>query len=133
MGRNPNHSGEILGGPFRIFLIIFFCSGAREKEEASEEVAGGSVLIKNRGRGRVFSEEEAWEGGGRWGNVSGEGGAKYFFSGAEIPTKNFRPRIISRGVYSKAFLNPHCPHTGPLGPPEKLQQTLKKKYIYIYI
>ena len=52
----------------------FFCSGVGEKEEASEEVAGGSVLIKNRGRGGGFSEEEAWEGKGRWGNVCGEGG-----------------------------------------------------------
>ena len=37
-------------------------------------MAGGSVLIKNRGRGGAVSEEEAWEGEGRWGNVCGEGG-----------------------------------------------------------
>ena len=43
-------------------FLFFFCSGAGEKEEASEEVAGGSVLTKNRGRG----------GGFRGGGVGGE-------------------------------------------------------------
>ena len=61
-----------LAGRFGYFLF-FFCSGAGEKEEASEDVARGSVLIKNRGRGG-FSKEDAWEGEGRRGNVSGEGG-----------------------------------------------------------
>ena len=61
-----------LGGRFGYFY--FFCSGAEEKEEASEEVVRGSVLMKNRVKGGGFSEEEAWEGEGRWGNVCGEGG-----------------------------------------------------------
>ena len=37
-----------------------FCSGEGEKEEASKEVAGGSALIENRGRG--------------WGVIRGVGG-----------------------------------------------------------
>ena len=64
---------------FRIFFI-FFCSGAQEREEASEEVAG---VYKNRRRGGG-SEGEAREGEGRRGNVQlwgGGGEAKYFFGG----------------------------------------------------
>ena len=49
-------------------------------------MAGGSVLIKNRGRGGGVPRR-AWEGEGRWGHVCGEGGggAKYFFSGPKFP------------------------------------------------
>ena len=39
------------------------------------------------GGGGGVSEEEAWEGEGRWGNVCGEGGGAKYFSRAEIPTK----------------------------------------------
>ena len=55
--------------------FFFFCSGAGEREEASEEVAGGPVLNKNRGRGRRFPREEVREGEGRRGNVCGERGS----------------------------------------------------------
>ena len=42
-----------LGGRFGYFLI-FFCSGAREREEASDEVAGGAgFFIKIEGWGGV--------------------------------------------------------------------------------
>ena len=65
-----------------IFFIFFF-SGAGEREEASEEVAGGPVLIETRGRGGGDSEEEAREGEGRRGSVCGEGGGglNIFFRG----------------------------------------------------
>ena len=39
------------------FFNFFFCSGAGEKEEASGEVAAGSVLNKNTGRGGGFRGE----------------------------------------------------------------------------
>ena len=48
---------------FRIFSIFFSVRGAGKKEEASEEVAGGSVLIKN--RGRVGGFRGGGVGGGR--------------------------------------------------------------------
>ena len=45
-------------------IFYFFCSGAGEREEESEEVAGGTgVSLKSRGRGGV-SQEKA-RGGGR--------------------------------------------------------------------
>ena len=52
-------------------IFYFFCSGA-------EEVAGGLVLIKNRGRGGGVMRRGGvgGEGGGRW--------AKYFFSGRNV-------------------------------------------------
>ena len=88
----------LLGGRFGFF---FFCSGAGEKEEASEEVAGGSVLIKNRGKGGgEFSEEEAWEGEGRWGNVCGDAGAKFLFW-PEIPTKPFLDDKIQKPSWGR--------------------------------
>ena len=66
---------------------ILFWSGAREREEAFEEVARRAVLRKTRGRGGV-SEEEAREGEVRRGNVVGGGGGELnFFSGPEMPTK----------------------------------------------
>ena len=65
----------------------FSVRGAGEKEEASEEVAVGSVSIKNRGRGGGFREGGVGGERARWGNVCGErgGGAKYFFSGPKFP------------------------------------------------
>ena len=69
-----------------VFFFIFFCSGAGEREEASEELAGaGRFLIKSRGGG--FRGGGA--GGGRAGGTFvGEGwGANFFFFGAEMPTK----------------------------------------------
>ena len=62
-----------------IFFFCFFCLGGG-KEEASEEVAGGSVLIKSRGKGGCF--RGGGVGGGRalgeclWGKV---GAKKCFF------------------------------------------------------
>ena len=58
-------------------IFYFFFSGAGGREEASEEMAGGPVLIESRGRGGV-SEEEAREGEGHRGTVCREegGGAK---------------------------------------------------------
>ena len=67
--------------------FFFFCSGAGEKEKASEEVAGGSVLTKTRGRGVL--EEEAWEGEGRWGNGGGGGGLNIFFRGRNSHQEKF--------------------------------------------
>ena len=71
---------------FPSFGLFFFCSVAGEREEASEEVAGGgSVSIENRRRG-VLLEEEAREGEGTGGmSLQGKGGAHFFFLGAEIP------------------------------------------------
>ena len=71
------------GGGFGYIFFNFFFSGAGEREEASEEVAGGPILIENRGRG-VGSEEEAREGErapwrclrGGWG-----GGLNIYFRG----------------------------------------------------
>ena len=59
---------------------IFFCSGAGEREEASEEVAGVSVSIENRrrGGGEGLFEEKARE---------GEGGVVNILFGAEITTR----------------------------------------------
>ena len=46
-----------------IFYFLL-CAGAGKKEEASEEVAGGSVLIKNRGvrcsKLEPFCDTEKW-------------------------------------------------------------------------
>ena len=63
-----------LGGRSGYFLFFSF-SWAGEREEASEEVAGGAGFNKNRGEGGgVLSEEKAREREGRRGNVYGEGG-----------------------------------------------------------
>ena len=57
-------------------------------------MAGGSVLVKIEGEGGQFSEEEAWEGEGRWGNICGEGrGAKHFLSGPKFPPNRERERV----------------------------------------
>ena len=61
-------------------IFYFFCSGAGEKEEASEEVASFFRLIQNRGRGGGF--QGGGVGGGR---ALGECLAKYFFSGPKFP------------------------------------------------
>ena len=58
---------------FRIFLIFFSVRGAGEKEEASKEAAGGSVLTKNGGRGGV-SKKESWGGGRALGECLWGGG-----------------------------------------------------------
>ena len=75
------------GGRFGYFLFFFSVRGRGKRRRRPRRWLGGSVLIKNRGRGWGF-RGESWEGEGRWGNVCGErGGAKYFFSGPKIPTK----------------------------------------------
>ena len=56
---------------FRDIFNVFFCSGM-EREEASEEVAEGSVQLKAEGGG--VSEEEA----------RGQA-TKYFISGPKFP------------------------------------------------
>ena len=56
------------------FFFLFFCLGAGEKEEASEEVAGGSVLMKNRGRGGVPRRRRGMEKGAGGMSVERGGG-----------------------------------------------------------
>ena len=56
-------------------IFYFFCLfGAGEKEEASEEVGGGSVLIKNRGRGGGFPRRRRGRGKGAGGMSVVRGG-----------------------------------------------------------
>ena len=105
----PNSSGDFggLGGhlnlnpwwTFRIFLIFFSARGSGKGSPRSWE-GGGRFFIENprrvgvsragggggRGAGRVFA-----------GNLGG-GGAKYFFFGAEIPTKF--PTELNRALFS---------------------------------
>ena len=83
----------------RIFFI-FFLFWAGEREEASEEVAGGGrFFIKNRGRGGGFPRRRRGRGKGAGGISMGRGGgAKYFFFGAEMPTK-FRVISILQGYF----------------------------------
>ena len=52
-------------------------------------MAGGSVLIENRGEGGLISEEEAWGGG----TLGVGGGPKYFFRRRNVHevTKPSRP------------------------------------------
>ena len=70
-------------------IFYFFCSGERKGEfEAPGGGRGDDFLLKIPGRG----VSRAGRGGGArgWEGVCGEfgwGGAKYFFFGAEIPTK----------------------------------------------
>ena len=61
MGEREEESEEVRGAPFFFFLL---------------EGGGGGVPRRRRGRGK-----------GAGGIFVGRGGAKYFFSGAEIPTK----------------------------------------------
>ena len=65
-------------------IFHFFRFGGREREEASEQAAGGRVfLLKVEGGW----SEEAGRGHGPRKDVFGEegGGAKYFFSGPKLP------------------------------------------------
>ena len=64
-------------------FYFFFCSGAGEKEVASEEVAGGSVFIKNRGRGGGFARRSRGWGKGAGGMSVGEGGGLNIFFRAQ--------------------------------------------------
>ena len=49
-------------------FFIFFCSSAGDREEVSEEVARGSVLIENTGKAGGYAR------GRRWGGMSVGGG-----------------------------------------------------------
>ena len=70
-------------------FYLFSCSWAGEREEASEEVAGGGgpVLIKIEGRGSIIRGGGAGEG-----RAPGEclwgGGGEIFFFGVEMPINN---------------------------------------------
>ena len=92
-----------LSGRFGYFLY-FSVLGRGQGGGVRGGGGGGAVLIKNRGRGGG-SEEEARAGEWRRGNICGEGGggAKYFFFGAETPTKEsclFTARLC-RGSHAK--------------------------------
>ena len=71
---------------FRIFFI-FFCSGAGEREEASEEVAGAGTVFINfiKGVGGGFWGGGAGGGRARGGMSVGEGGVKNIFWGPKCP------------------------------------------------
>ena len=55
-------------------FYFFCCAGVGEKEEAFEEVAGGSVLIKSRGREGGFPRRRRGRGKGAGGMSVGRGG-----------------------------------------------------------
>ena len=73
-----------VGGNFG--YLFSFGSGAGKREEASEQVTGGSVFIENRGRGGGLSEEAGW-GFRRHEDVCRDGELIFFFGGPKL-----RPR-----------------------------------------
>ena len=89
---------------------IFFCSG--------EGVGGVRFLLKIPGG----VSQERGGGGGRGAGVCGEfggGGAKYFFGGAEMPTKHMQTNCLptSNGNTMNAFATSsalHCIRNGDM-------------------
>ena len=70
-------------------LFYFFLFGGGKREEASEEVAGGPVSMKNRGRGGGVPRRRRGRGRAPWECLRGKrgGGLNIFFSGPKCPPR----------------------------------------------